>query len=233
MSNDHATQPFVIAIDGPVASGKGTLARNLGETLKLPVLDTGLLYRAVGVLTLRDGGNPENEEDARTVAEDLMVNLKPDMLNDPVLREEGAGKAASCVSVFPTVRKALFDLQRNFALSPPNGAAGAILDGRDIGTVICPDADIKFFVTASPEARAKRRAVDEYGDDADAHFEEILEKIKERDRRDQGRDSAPLKAAEDAIVLDTSDMDKDAVLSFALDKITHCLKNSKKNIDCI
>jgi len=175
--------PFVIAIDGPAASGKGTIARALASQLGLHHLDTGLLYRATAV----KGGDPVTA--ARTLgAEDL---ARPD------LRSAEAGQAASRIAAIPEVRAALVEFQRRFALQAP----GAVLDGRDIGTVICPDAALKLYVVASDEVRAARRAA-ELGADAAA----ILAELRERDRRDSERAVAPLRPAEDALVLDTSDL---------------------------
>jgi CMP/dCMP kinase len=198
-----ARNTVIIAIDGPNGSGKGTLARNLGKALNYPVLDTGLLYRAVAWMMLQHEHDIADENEALHCADELHELIGDDFLNNPELRGLEIGNAASIVSSYPPVRQSLFDLQRNFALRPPNKADGAILDGRDIGTVICPDADIKFFVTAAPEIRAERRARDEYGADWQPHFQEVLEKTKERDRRDSERPIAPLKPAVDAIIVDT------------------------------
>jgi CMP/dCMP kinase len=184
----------IIAVDGPAASGKGTIAKALASHFKLPHLDTGLLYRAVGMATIRKGGDPANPEDAAT------VSAFPDsLLNDPELRCEAAGQAASKASVHPAVRAALLKRQQDFANQP----GGAVLDGRDIGTIIAPHADAKLFVIASPEARAKRRVLEE-GDGAD--YAAILAEIRARDERDSGRSAAPLLQADDADLLDTSDL---------------------------
>lgn len=209
---------FVIAIDGPAASGKGTLCRRLASRLQLPMMDTGLLYRAVGVLVLKNGGNPDNHEDGIKAAQYMVDNIQTnDFLIDPALRGHGAGGAASKVSLIPKVRELLLQLQRNFANTSP----GAILDGRDIGTIVCPDADVKLFVTASSEVRAMRRAMDRYGNkqDAEKHYEEILEKVKERDERDSNRAVAPLKPAEDGHIIDTSEITPDEVFDMAIDII--------------
>ena len=173
--------PFIIAIDGPAASGKGTIARAIAAHFGFHHLDTGLLYRATGA----KGGDPV--EAART--------LTPEDLARPDLRSDEAGQAASRVAAIPAVRAALVDYQRRFASQEP----GAVLDGRDIGTVICPDAAVKLYVTASDRARAIRRAA-ELGADADA----MLEQLRERDRRDSERATAPLKPAADAVLLDTT-----------------------------
>ena len=191
------TRPLVIAVDGPAASGKGTIAKGLADHFGLPYLDTGLLYRAVGVFTKKRTGGFE-EGDAEWVARSLLA----DSLTDPVLRTGEAGELASRVAAYPGVRRALLDFQKNFAAQP----GGAVLDGRDIGTVIVPDAAAKLFVTASPEVRAERRwrQLAEQGEQV--ALETVLEDIRVRDKRDSGRSNAPLVQAEDAILLDTSEM---------------------------
>lgn len=219
-------KPFLIAIDGPNASGKGTLARRLGKELGYPVLDTGLLYRAVGWLVLQHQGDLNDENTALHAADELHERIHTeDILGHPDLRNAEIGTAASIVSAFGPVRQSLFDLQRNFALHPPEDASGAILDGRDIGTVICPDADIKFFVTAQPEIRTERRAKELYGDQWQTHFDALLQQTIERDHRDSTRATAPLKPAEDGIILDSSDMSADQVFDQAL-KAINAVKNS-------
>ena len=193
---------MIIAVDGPAASGKGTIARALAAHFALPYLDTGLLYRAVGVATLRAGGDPANADDA-LAASGFPVSL----LDDAALRDEAASRAASQASAHPAVRQALFERQRAFALQP----GGAVLDGRDIGTVIAPDADAKLFVTASPEVRAARRAKD-----VPESYEAVLADIKARDERDSGRSAAPLKRAEDADLLDTTDLGIESAVQQAI-----------------
>lgn len=188
---------LVIAIDGPAASGKGTLARRIAETLGLPHLDTGLLYRAVGTRCLKDG---VLEDEAASEAAARMLDLST--LDAEALRGSEAGAAASIVAARPSVRAALLDLQRAFAAQP----GGAVLDGRDIGTVICPDAPVKLFVTAAPEVRALRRFKELAGRGSDLTLETVLADIRERDARDSGRASAPLVKAQDAVELDTSDL---------------------------
>jgi CMP/dCMP kinase len=193
----------IIAVDGPAASGKGTIARALAAHFGLPHLDTGLLYRAVGVATARRGGNPDH------AAEALVGCDFPDaLLADAVLRSEAAGGLASRVSVHPAVRAALLARQREFAHQP----GGAVLDGRDIGTVIVPDADAKLFVTASPAARASRRHLEDTAHSHDA----ILADIIVRDARDSGRADAPLRQAEDADLLDTSELTISAAVQRAI-----------------
>lgn len=217
LSKNH---PFIIAIDGPNASGKGTLSRRLSTEFNFPSLDTGLLYRAVGWLVLDHGGDVESEKDAIRAADALhtMIGKSP-ILSNPDLRKVEIGRAASIVSTYPSVRQSLFDLQRGFALNPPNNAMGAILDGRDIGTVICPDADVKFFVIADPEIRAERRAKELHGDNWKDYYDQILIQTSERDRRDSERVTAPLKPADDAILLDTTYMTAEEVFQKAVSYI--------------
>ena len=209
---------MIIAIDGPAASGKGTLARRLADHFALAYLDTGLLYRAVGTMA-RDRGidpaGPGAAEDAR--------DLTADVLDDPRLRLDEAAEAASLVAAQAEVRAALRDFQRDFARHPPDTplgpAAGAVLDGRDIGTQVCPDADVKLFVTAAVEVRARRRLKELRERGLEAIYGRVLRDMNERDRRDRERHVAPLKPAEDAFVLDTSGLDADAAFTRALDFI--------------
>ena len=189
---------FVIAVDGPAASGKGTIATRLGREFGLPVLDTGLLYRAVGVFTERAGQSPDDEEAATAVA----VLLTADQLDDTSLRTRAAGELASRVAVHARVRDALLDFQRTFAGQPD----GAVLDGRDIGTVICPDAPAKLYVTATAEVRAERRWKQLKSQGEDVSYEDVLADIRRRDERDGGRDAAPMTQAPDATLLDTTEM---------------------------
>jgi cytidylate kinase len=194
----NMTTAFIIAVDGPAASGKGTVATWLGRELGLPVLDTGLLYRAVGVLTDRAGDNPDDADAATAVA----GGLSADQLDDPTLRTRAAGELASRVAVHAGVRAALLDFQRTFAQQ----AGGAVLDGRDIGTVICPDAPAKLYVTATPEVRADRRWRQLRGQGEAVAYEDVLTDIHRRDARDGSRDAAPMKPAPDAVLLDTTEM---------------------------
>jgi cytidylate kinase len=203
---------MIIAIDGPAASGKGTLSRALAARLGYAHLDTGKLYRAVGLAVRRAGGDPTDA----AVAEAAARNLDLTTLGDPALTTDEAGTAASKVAAIPGVRAALLDLQRGFASHPPNGCRGAVLDGRDIGTVVCPDADVKLFVTASVESRAKRRFLELRGKGLDVKEEDVLRDMKERDARDSGRAVAPMAQAKDATVLDTSAMEAARVLEAAL-----------------
>lgn len=189
---------FVIAVDGPAASGKGTIASRLAAAYGLPMLDTGLLYRAVGVRILAAGGDLDDPAFAEASARGLELAE----LEKPEVRTRAAGEAASRCAVHPGVRKALFDLQRAFA----EQASGAVIDGRDIGTVICPEAPAKLYVTASPEVRATRRWKQLVGQGESVTFDEILADIRKRDERDGGRKDAPMTQAVDAILLDTSEM---------------------------
>ncbi|HEX5452637.1 MAG TPA: (d)CMP kinase [Stellaceae bacterium] len=196
---------FVVAIDGPAASGKGTLARRLAEHFGFAHLDTGKLYRAAGLLALDTGGNPADPEVAAAAAR----RVAPAMLADPRLAGEAAARAASLVAAIPAVRAALLDLQRSFAANPPGGARGAVLDGRDIGTAVCPGAAVKLFVTASAEVRARRRVMELRQGAAPAIYRDVLQDMKERDARDSLRRVAPLAAAPDAVILDTTRLDAD------------------------
>ncbi len=189
---------FVIAIDGPAASGKGTVSSGLGKLYGYPVLDTGLLYRAVGMATKRAGGDLDNAADATAAAE----ALDTDNLDEAALRTGEAGEAASHVAVHDAVRRALRSVQHRFAAREP----GAILDGRDIGTVIVPDAGAKLFVTAAPEVRAHRRWLQLNAADPSITLEAVLADIRERDERDSSRAASPLTKADDAVLLDTSEM---------------------------
>ena len=207
-----SSSPFIIAIDGPAASGKGSLARKLAAHLGFPHLDTGLLYRRVGLDVVQTGGDPANE----TLALAAAKTLDPAKLADPALKSDEAGNAASKASQYASVRAELLDFQRNFVTS---NASGAVLDGRDIGTVICPDAPLKLFITASTEVRAERRLKELLASGRPASFEDVLADMKARDERDTGRSAAPLKAADDAIIIDTSDMTPDGVLSAALELV--------------
>jgi cytidylate kinase len=198
---------MIIAVDGPTASGKGTIARALGAHFGLPVLDTGLLYRAVGYQTQLNHGDPDDAADALAACD-----FAGSLLDDPALRYESTGGLASRVSVHPGVRAALFQRQVDFASQP----GGAILDGRDIGTVIAPHADAKLFVTASPEERASRRHAEMLGRGVDVTYDAVLADIHARDARDTGRADAPLVRAGDAMLLDNSALDRDAAIAAAI-----------------
>jgi CMP/dCMP kinase len=203
----------IIAIDGPAASGKGTLGRRLAAHFGLAHLDTGMLYRAVALRVLEAGGDPADEAQAAAAAR----AVRSDDLGRPGLRDERISAASSKVAVHPSVRHTLLEFQRNFARRPPGGAKGAVLDGRDIGTVICPEPDvIKFYISAGMETRARRRLkeLQEKGDPA--IYPAVLQDMKERDARDANRGVAALKRAPDAFEIDTSNLDADQVFAAAL-----------------
>lgn len=198
---------MIIAVDGPTASGKGTIAKALAAHFHLPHLDTGLLYRAVGRQCVLDGGNPDDPADALAACA-----FAPELLGDPELRSEATGGLASRVSIHPAVRQALYDRQRNFALQPD----GAVLDGRDIGTVIAPEAPAKLFVVASVEARAQRRFLEMHAHGRDVSLEDIAADLATRDERDRNRKDAPLIAAPDAVVIDTSKLRREEAIAAAI-----------------
>ncbi len=198
---------MIIAVDGPTASGKGTIARALADHFSLPVLDTGMLYRAVGYQTQLNHGDPDNADDALAAC-DFPDNL----LDDPALRYESTGSLASRASIHPAVRWALFQRQVDFANQP----GGAVLDGRDIGTVIAPHADAKLFVTASAEERARRRHAEMRARGVDVTYDAVLADVHSRDARDTGRADAPLMRADDAMLLDTSDLDIGEAIAAAI-----------------
>jgi cytidylate kinase len=200
---------MIIAIDGPAASGKGTIARRVAAHFRLPHLDTGLIYRAVA-RALLDAGHPLDDP---AKAEAAARALDPARFDEAVLKGRGVGEAASVVSAIPQVRAALLDLQRDFAGRPP----GAVLDGRDIGTVVCPGADVKIFVTAAAEERARRRTLELRGRGVAADEAAILADIRRRDERDSSRAAAPLRQAADAHLLDTTHLDIDAAVRAAID----------------
>ncbi len=204
--------PVVVAVDGPAASGKGTIARRLAEHLGFAHLDTGLLYRAVARRVIDDDGDPADGAAAARAAQ----ALEPGDLAGEGLREETVTQAASVVAADPGVRAALLDFQRAFAAAPPGGALGAVLDGRDIGTAVCPDAQVKLFLDASPEVRARRRVRELRERGSKAIYAAVLRDMGTRDARDRGRAVAPLAPAEDAFVIDTSTMNADEVFREAL-----------------
>ncbi len=212
-----AANPIVIAIDGPAASGKGTLSQRIADAFGFAHLDTGVLYRAVGLSVLRAGGDPADNAAAARAA----LALDPDhpILREVALRTDEAAQAASKVAAVPEVRAALLDFQRRFTQHPPGGAPGSVLDGRDIGTVVCPDASAKLFVTASLEVRAERRLKELRSRGIPAIPSDVLEDMKTRDARDSQRAVAPLRPAVDAFVLDTSALDADEVFARAVDHI--------------
>ena len=198
---------MIIAVDGPTASGKGTIAKALAAHFGLPHLDTGLLYRAVGRQCALNGGNPDNPAAALAACA-----FPDDLLKDPELRSEESGGLASRVSVHPAVRQALFERQRAFA----SQAGGAVLDGRDISTVIAPEAEAKLFVIASVAARAERRFREMQASGKQVSLQEIAADLEARDKRDRERAEAPLLAADDSVLLDTSELDRDAAIAAAI-----------------
>jgi cytidylate kinase len=197
----------IIAVDGPAASGKGTIAKALACHYRLPHMDTGKLYRAVALNLLRWNGDPESEFAALRACDFSQIDFA-----DPELKSEAAGGIASRISVYPLVRQALVDRQRDFA----NQEGGAVLDGRDIGTVIAPEADVKLFVTASPEVRARRRFEELKRMGLSVHYPDVLADIEARDRRDSNRAAAPLVMAEDALLLDTSALGVEEAIAQAI-----------------
>lgn len=209
---------MIIAVDGPAASGKGTIARALAAHYGLPHLDTGLLYRAVGLSVVRAGGDPACEADAVPACD-----FPGSLLADPALKSEEAAAAASIVSALPAVRAALLARQRAFAAQP----GGAVLDGRDIGTVIAPQADAKLFVQASPAVRARRRHGELRAAGMTVSLEHVLADIAERDRRDSERATAPLVRAADAALLDTSDLGIEAAINRAISLVEDRIRASR------
>jgi cytidylate kinase len=198
---------MIIAVDGPAASGKGTIARALAAHFGLPHMDTGLLYRATALNLMEMGGDPDSEFAAARATDLSQIDF-----NDPQLKSEMVGGIASRISVYPQVRQALLERQQRFAATQ----GGAVLDGRDIGTVIAPEAGVKLFVTARPEIRARRRFAELKARGLEVHYPDVLADIRARDERDTGRDAAPLIMAKGAILLDTSDMDVNAAIAAAI-----------------
>ena len=206
---------MIIAVDGPAASGKGTIARRIARELDFAYLDTGLLYRGVGVMVLDRGENPEDPAAATRAAE----SFDPALMEDPRLRGDEAAVAASKVAAIPGVRAAMLEFQRAFGRTPPDGKEGAVLDGRDIGTAIFPDADVKLFITAAVEVRAERRHKELLGRGTPSIYARVLQDMQERDQRDMSRSTAPMAIAPDAVVIDTSALDVEAAFEAAMDPI--------------
>jgi CMP/dCMP kinase len=198
---------MIIAVDGPAASGKGSIARALARRFGLPHLDTGLLYRAVALNLLQMDGDPESEFSAARACDIAQIDM-----SDPQLKSEAVGGIASRISAYPIVRAHLLERQRAFAAQE----GGAVLDGRDIGTVIAPHADVKLFVTAAPETRARRRCDELQGMGLNVHYEDVLADIHARDERDSDRSAAPLRRAEDAVLIDTSELSLEEAIAAAL-----------------
>jgi cytidylate kinase len=208
---------MIIAVDGSAASGKGTLAKRLARHFDLAHLDTGSLYRALGLQLLKQGANPENIDEIQVISESQHLDLR--LCDDPQIRTDEIASIASIIAPITAVRANLLKLQRDFAASPPHGK-GAVLDGRDIGSVVLPDAPIKLFIDADLEVRADRRIKELLRAGQSAMFRDVLEDMRVRDQRDRERDVAPLRAVSDAKIIDTSDMDADQVFAAALDHIT-------------
>ncbi len=213
---------IIIAIDGDSASGKGTLARKLAEKMDFAYLDTGLLYRQTAFIVLKNNKNIGLEEDCAWAARQVRI----EDLQYESLRSEDVSQAASKVAIYPAVRQILLPLQRDFAQNPPGGKRGAVLDGRDIGTVVCPKAQVKLYVTADPAIRAERRLKELQNQGIEAIQTQVFEDLKQRDSRDSSRKTAPLKMASDAHHLDTTSMTADDVLAKALDYV------QQKSKDC-
>ena len=209
------SKPFIIAIDGPAASGKGTIARKLAQKYNLAYLDTGLLYRAVGLRVVNAGKSFEDEGAFIAASADI----KAKDLEDEALRSDEVGQAASVAGNIQKVRDNLLAFQRDFATNPPDGTKGAVLDGRDIGTVICPDAPFKFFITADLEIRAQRRHKELISRGIHSIYARVLEELRIRDQRDSQRSIAPLAPAKDARVVDTSAIDADKAFEILADHI--------------
>ena len=203
---------FVIAIDGPAAAGKGTLARKLSSHYRIAYLDTGSLYRAVGQAVLAQGLDPADAEAALQAAQSLDVSK----IDEQAIRTREAGEAASMVAVMQPVRDTILQFQRDFAAIPPGNLPGAVLDGRDIGTVVCPDADVKIYVTASAETRAHRRWLELKISGSDVSEAQVLDDTRERDRRDSERATSPMRRADDAHLLDTTNLSIEAAFGKAV-----------------
>ncbi|MGD1933063.1 MAG: (d)CMP kinase [Candidatus Phaeomarinobacter sp.] len=204
---------LVIAIDGPAAAGKGTIAKELADKLDLAYLDTGSLYRAVAHAVMLAGGDPADDDDAANAAQTLDIGA----IDQTAIRTREVGSAASQVAAKPQVRAELLETQRRIAKHPPAGKAGVVMDGRDIGTVVCPDADVKLYVTASDEARAHRRWLELSQADPDLTEKQVLADLTERDRRDSEGATSPLVQAADATLLDTTNLSIEAAIQAALD----------------
>ena len=205
---------MIVAVDGPAASGKGTIAKAIARHFELPYMDTGLLYRAAALNLLTSGGDPESEFQAARACDISQIDF-----DDPELKSEAVGGVASRISGYPLVRTALLERQRHFAQQP----GGAVLDGREIGTVIAPEADAKLFVTARPEVRAERRFDEMKRLGMHVSLEDVLADIRARDARDQGRTTAPLIQAEDAVRIDTSEMGIEAAVAEAISAVEHAM----------
>jgi cytidylate kinase len=218
------SKPVIIAVDGTAASGKGTLAKKLARHFNFPHLDSGALYRLTALAVLEKKGDPKNEADAVKGARAIDLSRA----GDPAIRTDVVGKAASNVAAIPAVRQALFDFQRDFLTNPPGHAEGAVMDGRDIGTVIAPDAVAKLFVDAAPAVRAHRRWLELKGMGIARVEAEVLAEINTRDAADRSRPISPLKQAPDAALLDTTDLDIDAAFAAALSLVEAKVRSALK-----
>ncbi|MBR4107000.1 MAG: (d)CMP kinase [Alphaproteobacteria bacterium] len=222
---------MIITIDGPAAAGKGTLASKLASKYNLTYFDTGMVYRAVGLDVVLQGKNPNDEQAALSVAQKLTFPRIMELSKHRDFRSALGGDAASKVSAIPSVRAALLQMQRDFALNPQfsdgRKASGVVYDGRDAGTVICPQADVKVFITASSEVRAMRRFKEFQQKGLTITYEEVLAQTKERDERDASRSSAPMKPANDAVIIDTSDMSIDEVY----EKVCNIVESRQKTLE--
>lgn len=219
---------MIITIDGPAAAGKGTVSKVLAEKYKLAYFDTGMIYRAVGLEMVLKGLNPEDETQALEIAKKMTFERMMELSENKDFRTDVGGQAASKVSAINSVRKVLLKMQQDFALNPVfadgTKANGVIYDGRDTGTVVCPNADIKFFVTASTEVRAMRRFKEFKEKGIDTTYEKVLDDMILRDKRDSERKSAPMKPADDAIIMDTSDMDAPTEINAVLQIVEQKMK---------
>jgi len=223
-----APRAIVIAIDGPAAAGKGTLARRLAAELSFACLDTGLIYRAVGMAVLNAGGDPTDEVAASQAADQLNLAELTDSAMQLALRTDQAGQAASQVAAIAAVRRSVLPLQQDFARLPPGGQTGAVLDGRDIGTTVCPDAEIKLFVTAGLAARAHRRHQELLARGVESIYDRVLEDMERRDAQDRDRAISPLVPAADAWRLDTTGLDAEQAFQHTLAHVLGCLASLKR-----
>lgn len=214
-------QMMVIAVDGPAASGKGTLCKRIAQKLHFSYLDTGSLYRATALRVMRQGPVQPDKYGIIPGAAAAAMAITPEDMQDENIRSELVGHNASIVSSDPTVRKALLDFQRLFSQSPPDGVRGVVMDGRDIGTVVCPSASVKLYVTADPSIRAMRRHKELVASDKDVNLDQVKNDMQLRDHRDSTRALAPLSAAADAFTIDTSDLNSEQTVAVAMEHIRH------------
>lgn len=223
-SDTAARKVIVIAVDGPAASGKGTIARKISEHMGFAYLDTGSLYRIVAKEILAQGRDPENPGDIGPLLAAVHDKFTPQIFTDPALRSPEVADAAAKIATIIAVRTVVHEYQVEFAKNPPGGAPGVVIDGRDIGTVICPDADVKLFITASPEERARRRYAELKDRTPGLTYEQVLAAVNERDRKDTTRPISPLKPAADAYIRDNSNMTPDQAVEDAIG-VVHSVLN--------